>query len=256
MLENDALLTGILAARNGGSLLYLLALGGTALERRRAWVLLANGGSDGGRRRWNRVVFTFILIIFPLVVIILGHAVAHAEIIGIAVDMLILGVVRRSKNARSTWLNITALNDYRLRTIEVIGSRDETNLDVLVALVIFEDVTKAVFVLSSDNGSSNWTGAPMLVPVAAAVGGERGHLLISFFCSLGKQCCPSLKIRSTYPPTDLHSLGERFDGGGIGKVNSPGSDGMTSEFALRVAENGFSRLREWITKTPWTVLVL
>ena len=291
MLEDDALLTGILAANNGGGrLLYPLALGRTTLEGRWAWVLLANGSSGGVRRRgsrvdflfilmlyplalgraarerrwafvllangssngvgrrWSRAVSIFILIIFPLVVIILGHTIANAKVIGIAVDLL--------ETARSAALNVSALHDNRLVMREVIVSRDETNLDVLVALVIFEDVTKAVFVLSSDNGSSNWTGAPMLVPVAAAVGGECSHLLISFFSSEGTQCCPSLKISSSYPPTDLHGLGERFDARGIGKVNSPGSNGTPSKLALTCAENGFSRPREWIAKNPRAVLEL
>ena len=238
-------------------MIYPLALGRTALEGRRAWALLANGGSDGSRRRWIRAVFTFILIIFPLVVIILGHPVAHAKIVGgIAVDMLILGLVRRSKTARSALLNVAALDDCRLRTREVIGFGDETNLDVLVAWGIFEDVANPSLVLTADNGSSIWTVAPMLVPVAAVVGGECGLLFLSFFFSLDNRCCPCLNIRSTYPPTDLLGLSERSDARGIGKENSPGSDGMTSELALRVTENEFSRLREWITKSPWTVLAL
>ena len=118
--------------------------------------------------------------------------------------------------------------------------------------------------LSPNNGSSKWTGAPMLVPVAAPVGGECGHLLITFFDSVGTQCCPYLKISSSYPPTDLLGLGKRFDARGtgttcstcIGKVNSPGSNGTPSKLALTCAENGFSRPREWITKNPWIVLVL
>ena len=213
-------------------------------------MLLANGGNDGVRRRGSRVDFLFILIIVPLVVIILGHQVANAKIVGIAVDLL--------ETAWSAGLNVSALHDDRLGTREVIIFRDETNLDVLIALVIFDDVTKAIFVLSPYNGGSYWTGAPMLVPVAAAVGGECGHLLISFFDSMGTQCCPSLKISSSYPPTDLLSLGERFDARGIGKVNSPGSrsNGTPSKLALTWAENGFSRLREWIAKNPWTVLEL
>ena len=128
MLEDDALLAGIFAANNGSRLLYPLALGRTALEGRWAWVLLANGGSDGGGKRWSRVVFILILILFPLVVVILGHPVAHAKIVGIAVDMLILGLVGRSKTARSAVLNVSAIHDNRLGTREVIVSRDETNL--------------------------------------------------------------------------------------------------------------------------------
>lgn len=298
MLEDNALLTGIFAANNGSRLLhplafgrttlegrwawvllangggdggkrggsrgdvlfilmlYFLALGGTALEGRWAWVLLTNGGSDAGGRRWSLVVSIFALIIFPLVVIILGHPVAHAKIVGIAVDTLILGLVGRSKTALSALLNVSALHDDRLGTREVTFSRDEANLEVLVALIMFEDVTKAAFVLSPDNGSSNWTGAPMLVPVAAAVWGKFGQLLISFFDSVGTQCCPPLKISSRYPPTDLLGLGKRFDARGIGKVNSPGSNGTPSKLALTCAQNGFSRPREWIRKNPWIILVL
>lgn len=222
-------------------------------------MLFANGGSGsrGGRRRESRGDFLFILIfIFPLVVIILGHPIGHAKIVGIAVGMLIRGLVGGSETAWSAVLKVAALHDDRLGLTEVSVLRDENHLHVLVAFVVLEDVTKTAPMLSPGNSGSDGTVAPMFPALSAKVGGEVGQLLISFLSSLVTHRYQSHKIISIQPPADLPGLSEGFVASrGIGKENTSGSDRPPSALALTGAENGSNRLGGCMVN-PGAVLVL